>query len=771
MTDTVLLDRGWSFRRIHPELTPLAWSQVDLPHCPFVADLNGQGHWLGQCEYRRPLRITKLVPGVRYVLAFGAAMHTAQVLIDDQEVGHHVGGYLPFEVEITPHLREGTSHFLTVRLDNRSNGDVPPGKRFEDLDFCWYGGLYRSVELRMYPEIHITDPVAADEPAGGGIFVRTLSASAEKAVLQIKVHVRNTGRSPRDFQVEVDLLRGAVEVSGGNRVVCVLPGRSSTHVEIQLSVEQPHLWSPANPALHQVRVSLRSPDGNLIDTRSERVGIRRIGFSRSGGFVLNGQPLRLRGTNRHQEYPYAGYALPRLAQVRDARRIKEAGFDYVRLSHYPQSPDFLNACDELGIVVLNCIPGWQFLGGERFRENCFEAARHLIRRDRNHACVIAWELSLNETQMDEAFMKKLRAIGHEEYPGDQMFTAGWLDRYDIYLHSRQHGEIHRWKNDDKAMIVAEYGDWEFYASNEGFDQKTGAGVHAAWSNSRQFRGDGERGLRQQVWNHVIALNDTLSSPAVLDGQWAMFDYARGYHPLRAACGVMDVFRLPKFSYHFYRSQRGPAEKGEGWTGGPMVFIASHWTPASDLRILVFSNCDQVELRLNQTVVARQKPAITWMTQFLPHAPFVFDLPHYTAGTLEAVAYLGDQVVARHSVSAPGLPSQLELVVDTGGVPIDASGPDLVFAHVQVRDAQGNLCIADQSVIAFAVLGQAEILGPQTVQAEAGIASILLRLPTGSAQFALRAQRAVGNQIFSAACHWKQGQFVPSTEGMRPLQTV
>jgi len=771
MMDVTNLDRGWSFRRLNADLSPQAWSSVDLPHCPFVADLNGHGHWLGQCEYRRTLRPMKLVRGERYVLAFGAAMHTAQVFLDEVEIGRHVGGYLPFEVDLTPFLREGAAHLLAVRLDNRNNPEVPPGKRFEELDFCWYGGLYRGVELRVYPEIHITDPVAANEIAGGGIFVRTLAASAERAALQVKVHVRNCGRSPRDFAVEVDVLRGSVEVSAGNRVVCMLPGESSTHVEIQLTVDQPQLWSPDSPALHQVRVSLRSPEGNVIDSRSVRIGIRRIAFSRSTGFVINGRRMRLRGTNRHQEYPYAGYGLPRLAQLRDARRIKEAGFDYVRLSHYPQSTDFLNACDELGLVVLNCIPGWQFIGNDRFRQNCFEAARDLIRRDRNHPCVIAWELSLNETAMDNPFMDTLRAIGHEEYPGDQMFTAGWLDSYDVYLHSRQHGEIHRWKNADKAMIVAEYGDWEFYASNEGFDQKTGAGVHAAWSNSRQLRADGERGLRQQAWNHTLALNDTLSSPAVLDGQWAMFDYARGYHPQRAACGVMDIFRLPKYSYHFYRSQRDAQEKGAGWTGGPTVFIASHWTAASDLRVVVFSNCDEVELRFNGAPVARQKPSVTWMTQFLPHPPFVFDLSEYLPGTLEAVAYLDNEVAARHSVSTPDLPAQLELVVETSGVPIETSTPDLVFAHVYVRDAKGNLCVDDQSVIAFAVLGQAEILGPQTVQAEAGIASILVRLPTGSTQFALRAQRAAGAQVLSAACHWKLGQLAPSTEGARPLQTA
>jgi beta-galactosidase len=211
--------------------------------------------------------------------------------------------------------------------------------------------------------------------------------------------------------------------------------------------------------------------------------------------------------------------------------------------------------------------------------------------------VALWELSLNETPVDEPFMGRLQAIGHEEYPGDQMFTCGWMDRYDVFVHSRQHGQIHRWINGDKALVIAEYGDWEFYATNAGFDQTTDVGVFDRWSNSRQFRGAGERGLRQQVFNHSLALNDTLTSPAVLDGLWVMFDHARGYAPVRAADGVMDIFRLPKFSYHFYRSQRDPQQAGAGWSVGPVAFIASHWTPASDLRVLVFSNCEEVELRL------------------------------------------------------------------------------------------------------------------------------------------------------------------------------
>lgn len=769
MTEVLKLDRDWNFRRCGAGHSATAWSHVDLPHCPFVADADGKGHWFGECEYRKTLRLATIQPGSRYVLAFGAAMHTARVSIDDREIGYHEGGYLPFEVDLTPYLRPGAGHVINVRLDNRYNADIPPGKPHEELDFCWYGGLYRKVELRIYPEVHITDAVSAGEVAGGGIFIRTLNASAERAVIHVKTHFRNSGNTPREVQVQVELERGNAVLPSASTPLRVLPSGEAIHSELQLVIERPALWSPQTPLLHEVRVSLRSAAGELLDQRVVRFGIRTIGFSRSRGFTINGQRLRLRGTNRHQEYPFAGHALPRSAQFRDARWIKNAGFDYVRLSHYPQSPDFLDACDELGIVVLNCIPGWQYIGGEAFRKNCYQLARELIRRDRNHACVVAWELSLNETAMDEAFMAQMHAIGHEEYPGDQMFTAGWIDRYDIYLHSRQHGAIHRWENGDKPMIIAEYGDWEFYASNEGFDQKTGAGVHADWSHSRQFRSGGERALRQQAWNHVIALNDTLSSAAVLDGQWAMFDYARGYHPVRAACGVMDIFRLPKFSYEFYRSQRDPSETRSDGGSGPTVFIASHWLPGSDLRVLVFSNCDEVELSLNGAIVARQKPSRTWMTQFLPHPPFVFDVPHFLTGTLEAKGWVGGKLVARHAVSTPGAPAQLELRVDRAGVETVAGCTDVLFAHAAVRDAQGNLCVEDTSVVTFSLLGQGEILGPQRVEAEAGIASIVLRLPAGSTQFALQAERAAPGAKLFGACHWNGATLIAEVGKSRPLQ--
>ena len=364
-----------------------------------------------------------------------------------------------------------------------------------------------------------------------------------------------------------------------------------------------------------------------------------------------------------------------------------------------------------------------------------------------------WELSLNETQMEETFMARLHQAGHEELPGDQMFTCGWQDSYDVYIHSRQHSEIHRWKNGDKALVIAEYGDWEFYAPNEGFDQKTGAGVFASWSHSRKRRQDGERGLRQQADNHIIALNDTLSSPAVLDGQWAMFDYARGYDPDRAACGSMDIFRLPKFSYYFYRSQRDASQAGPGWNGGPLVFIASFWTPASDLRVIVFSNCDEVELRLNGRQVGRQKPGQAWMTQCLPHPPFVFELPAYVPGVLEAHGFMDAQPVASHRVRTPEAPAQLSLEIETLEVAAEAEAADVLIAHASLLDAHGTLCLGDNAMVAFAVEGEAELLGPATLAAEAGISSVVLRVPPRCRSFQLRATRAGTEATFTATSTW------------------
>ncbi len=730
------LESGWLFRRLE---CPGEWETVYLPHSPFVSDLDGQEHWHGICEYKRILKVDTPESGCRYKLYFGAAMHTARILLDGQEVGSHSGGYLPFEIDVTARLQDGGEYALQVVLDNRDNEEVPPGKPIGELDFCYYGGLYRKVELRTCSDLYLTDAVAANAVASGGIFVRTLAASEETATLGVGVHVGNESADTRFFELVYRIREenGQV-VAEGRRSGLSVEAAATRSEEFDIDLVSPKLWSIENPQLHWIEVDVLE-GGELRDGTRERFGVRRIKVSRSGGLTVNGSRVRPRGVNRHQDYPRIGYALSDAAQYRDAKRIKESGFDYVRLSHYPQSPAFLDACDELGILVMNCIPGWQYLGGEAFRAACYRNARELIRRDRNHPCVVFWELSLNETAMDDEFMDTLQAIGHEEYPGGQMIVCGWMDRFDVYIHSRQHGQIHSWGNGDKALVVAEYGDWEFYAANEGFDQKTGSGLLEESSNSRAFRGAGEQRLRQQARNHIVALNDTLSSPAVTDGLWSMFDYPRGYHPTRAACGVMDVHRLPKYSYFFYRSQRGVAEGASAWNGGPVVYIASRWVEDSILDVLVFSNCEEVSLSLNGRSLGTQRLATVGGEQQLPSKPFVFSIPAFEAGTLKAVGSLGGEVLVRHAVSTPNDPASLVLSVDDCGVSGSLDTMDVLFAHARVVDARGTLCKLSSPRIRFTVFGGAEIVGPLDVSAESGIASVVLRRPAGCKSFQVRAE--------------------------------
>lgn len=149
----------------------------------------------------------------------------------------------------------------------------------------------------------------------------------------------------------------------------------------------------------------------------------------------------------------------------------------------------MDACDELGILVMNCIPGWQYYGDERFEELQYQNTRDMVRRDRNHPCVLLWESSLNETGMPDYFIKNTREITHEEYSGDQCFTCGWMKGYEVFGQAHQHGGCNAEK--EVPCVVTEYGDWEYYAANEGFDQDDWGSLKAAEINSRQLRGDGE----------------------------------------------------------------------------------------------------------------------------------------------------------------------------------------------------------------------------------------------------------------------------------------
>jgi beta-galactosidase len=446
----------------------------------------------------------------------------------------------------------------------------------------------------------------------------------------------------------------------------------------------------------------------------------------------------LRGTNRHQEYPYVGYALSDAAQYRDARKIKDAGFDYIRLSHYAHSPAFMDACDELGLVVMNCIPGWQFFNRDdpEFTEIQYENCRRLVRRDRNHPCVILWEVSLNETDMPEEFIRTTHAIAHEEYPGDQCYTCGWTEGYDVFIQARQHGGCR--DVTDRPCVVSEYGDWEYYAQNAGLEQESWADLTPDEANSRQLRRHGEAALLQQATNFQEAHNDNLKTIAFADGLWVMFDYNRGYAPDIESSGCMDIFRLPKLSYSFFQSQRPANEDLRTAASGPMVFIGSDWTPDSSTDVRVFSNCQEVALYLNGELAERRRPDADRISTHLAQPPFMFRLDRFGPGTLEAIGYIDGRAAARHSVRTPGAVERLDFWLDEGGRPFAVDGKDVAFLRAALRDAHGTRVPDAWENVFFGAGGDITLIGANPFSSEAGIASILVQTETRRPQGAVYA---------------------------------
>lgn len=702
-----------------------AWEMVSLPHTPRIEPLLVNDQWQGTCWYKKSFTLDDWEPGQPLFLKFDGAMNVADVWINGMHALTHLGGYLPFSVDLTPFLRTDEKQEVVVRLDNTDNPVTGP-KPLNILDFNMYGGLYRDVWLTKKNSVYITDPVHVAIPAGGGILVSYPEASSQQAVVDVKSHIQNSAPTEAAFEVVHELWLDDTQIIATAPMTGVLPAEEAAHFLQSIRVDNPKLWSPRSPVLYSLVTRVQA-GGRVLDADTTRIGIRQFAF-RDNQLYINGEKTFLRGVNRHQEYPYLGYALSREANYRDAVKIKEAGFDYVRLSHYPQSPAFMDACDELGLVVIDAILGWQYYADDpAFRRQVYQTARDLVRRDRNHACVLAWEVSLNESWMPEFFIDSLTAIAREEYPGEQCFTAGWQEYgYDIYLQARQH-RLKHYDTPVKPYVVSEYGDWEYYAQNAGLNQDNWQDLREEERSSRQLRSAGEKGMLQQATNIQEAHNDNFNTPAFADGYWVMFDYNRGYADDLEASGIMSISRVPKFSYYFFRSQRDPGFAAENYSSGPMVFIASYWNDSSASDVRVFSNCEAVELYLNDSLVGRQLPDQDRISGNLAHPPLTFRLGSFTPGTLKAVGLKNDEAIATYTRNTPGEAASISLVMDESGLPPQAGVNDVLFVYASIHDARGNTIPTNDISVLFSLEGDAELLSPAEQPAELGVASALIRM--------------------------------------------
>ena len=715
------------------QLSNSQWQPVKLPHTSFVEPLVVQHQWQGICYYRKKLSIRPKDEDKLLWLEFGAAMQLADVWVNGQHLAQHAGGYTPFVVDVTGVLKSGKPNEILVRLDNRNNSLIPPGKPLEELDFSFYGGLYRDVKLIVKNPVHITHAVMANETAGGGIFVTYPKVSEQEAVVQVKTQVANESDDARDVELCQTLLewskeKGVVQkVATETRRLTVMGHQKVSEIQ-HIDVPSPKLWSPDSPHLYVLRTVLK--EGKKVqDVETTRIGIRQIEMSREKGFVINGKPLRLEGSNRHQEYPYVGYALSREAQYRDIYQIRNNGFNVVRLGHYPQDPSVLDACDELGLLAIEPIPGWQFFNQSKtFIDNTYRDIRDLIRRDRNHPSIVMWETTLNESWPPTEWKDQAVKIAHEEYPG--CYAAGdsyGYDGFDVCYNDWEEG-FNRPNKTSKPGFIREYYDYEF-------------GGH--YSTTRKRRGDGDRGLMQNAWNAQWSHNRYRAYYPWTMGQavWSMYDYNRGCCDNICHSGVADIFRLPKFSLHYFRTQ---TTAGSYTPSGSMpyeVFVNSHWLRHSSDTLQVYGNVDEVELQLNGKNIARKKPDNGPTTQAyvaqpdggnatnVKYPPFTFFHVKWQEGELKAIGYHGGRQVAEHIVRTPGKADHVSIDYFESGKP--ASKDDVLIVYVRLRDKQGTLCFGDNTTkVKLEVLQGGQVEGADSIAAEGGIASFVVSTGKG-----------------------------------------
>lgn len=760
------MNTAWRFHQgslsadvFSPVFDDSAWPVVSLPHGIeyLPAEASGGVNYQGEVWYRKHFDGEEFSDSRKQFLYFEAIMGKCRIWVNGQPVKEHSGGYLPVIADITSRLNKKGDNVITVWADNSDDPSYPPGKPQNALDFCYFGGIYRDCWLITHNNVFITDPNYENRTAGGGLFVRCEKVGDMEAIVSLKTQIRNERQEKFQGSLEYTLIGPDRQVAATEFRPVGLSGGKADCYESKIKVPSPRLWTPETPYLYRLNVRIKGPEGNTVDGYACRIGIRSIAFDDKDGFVLNGKPYGkpLSGVNRHQDFAVIGNAVPNSLHWRDAKKIREAGFNIVRLSHYPQDPAFMDACDELGLFVIVPTPGWQFWNTQpEFGKHVESDIRNMVRRDRNHPCVLFWEPILNETGLwgesvayDKNVQGSAARIVREEYPYPGCYPAGGPEDSFAVLYG---GE----PKPGKTYFIREYGD--------------GGNVnnwHGQNAPNRAARDWGEGPMRIQAETYEKAAGNIWAgfrqSPGNLGGAlWHAFDTQRGYHPDPFYGGIMDGFRRPKYAYYLFMSQR--EVQNTGFPGaGPMVRIAHEMTPFSGSDVTVYSNCEAVRLTVFRNGKQYMLTDRSAETKGLPSPPFVFrNVYDYAAcrdlsrsGRLEDVYLIADgmedgQVIVSDTVFPADRAEKIVLRSDHEGIDLVADGSDMVAVVAEVTDAAGHVKRLNRQHIFFRIEGEGRIVGDARIFAnpcpvEWGEAPMLIQSTTQAGLIRIKASVCFG----------------------------
>ena len=680
--------------------------------------------------YRRHFRLPPQTRGRRVLIDFGGAMTASTVWINGHRLGEYKGGYTPFSFDLTPHVDWSGDNVLAVELDSTERGDIPPFGG--NIDYLTFGGIYRDVTLRLVSPWHLEN-----------IFARPKDVLTDHPSVDVSCFVTLVPTPPAGLSVEVELQDGDRVLARGRKPLdrppdATHPEASEFAVTLQDfgAIER---WDLSTPRLYTVVARLKA-DGETLDEDRRRIGFREARFTEHG-FELNGRVLKLRGLNRHQTFPWVGQAMPARVQRRDAWILKkELKVNIVRTSHYLQSPHFLDACDELGLLVLEEIPGWQHVGDQPWQELVVDNVRRMVRRDWNHPSIILWGVRVNESGDNHDLYTRTNALAHQLDPTRQ--TGGIRYNYASELL-------------EDVFTMNDFGSG---------GQTTGAAGstmrppnHPLYLNT-EFIGHtfvtrpwdtGER-LNEHALRHARIHNQLGSNPQYAGGiGWCAFDYDThaNFGSGDRVCyhGVSDIFRLPKPAGHFYRSQCDPAEEivlepafqwssRDDWTGAVTRNATGNAVSA------VFSNCDHLKFFVGEQMIAEADPDRTNFGN-LPHPPYQVELKgRIPLGDLRIEGYLAGKKVIEKQYGWRGADQQFALSADDATLVAD--GADATRVTFRVTDEFGNLRRYTSAAISFSLEGPAEIIGDNPFSLAAGCGAIWLRATEQAGAVTLKATHPV-----------------------------
>jgi len=675
---------------LSPKFDDSGWRLLDLPHdwvveLPFQngEDSNLRSHGYKPVGrdfpattigwYRKSFEIPTSAEGKRLALEFDGVFRESEVWLNGHLVCRNQSGYIGFRCDITDYVNYGETNTVVLRVD----ASQVEGWFYEGA------GIYRHVWLTQKNPLHI---------APHGVFVTTETKGGAA-----RVTIRTTIENESDKPYELDLLHqvAGAPAARASRRVRVAP-RQSQEVKAQLSIANAHLWSTEDPWLYQLDSKLTAA-GSVIDSTSTAFGVRTIRFDKDKGFFLNGKHVQLKGVCLHQDHAGVGTAVPDRLQAWRMEQLKQYGVNAYRASHNPPAPELLDACDRLGILVMD---ENRLIGSS---PEILGQVRRLVERDRNHPSVIIWSIGNEEPEqttprgarlartMIQA-IKRLDATRPVTYASNARNSdVGINSVVDLRgFNYKNISDIDQYRQAHPDQILLGTEEASTYSTRGIYANDAERAYVSAYDLNRP-----KHGATAEDWWTFYDSRPWLAGAFV----WTGFDYRGEPSPYRwpaisSQYGFLDTCGFPKDIAFYYQAW---------WTERPVLHLLPHWNwvgrEGQVIDVWAFSNLDSVELLLNGQSLGRQEMKrnghLEWKVPYRP-------------GALEARGFKSGLPVKNVRLETTGAPAKLILRGDR--TTISADGRDVSVVTVSATDALGRWVATADSKVQLEIDGEGQIIG-------------------------------------------------------------